>query len=342
MAKETRTRNILIGFAIFVVLGVLIWMAIMFSNQQTAWEEAQERDVPISLIGKAATISVFAYDKAANSPQTAKTVVSLYLIRNPVVTDTKISGEFLADGTLLSSSSRTDVTEGLKVGDKILGIALNTSTATFYGVPSSIIEITGQSEILDLDIYNVTTTGTIILKDEDETTLSNVTPASVVSAVNLTLNAGEVETFDSIRIKNTFVNTGWNVAGFYWDLAAHTNITSIVGTGTTTGSYSMGFDKVAVGFEKTDKDDIVFALTEPVMLLEYDYIKFSGIQIKADADGCAVPENLSLYVYDKAWFRSTKEPAMMFGAETDADSPANIGAADHQAIINCTNDATEP
>ena len=294
---------------------------------------ACEKIIVSTLKGKAATISVFAYDKASNTPSTTKTVVPLYLVQNPTVTATKVTGEdFAADGTDLSSSSRTDVTEGLTVGDKFVAIAANGS---YYGAWSSIITIDKQAKNLDLDNWAIATNGgDIELKDEGENVIANGE-----GGTNLTLGASETESFYYLKIKNNNTNSAWNVAGFFIDKAANSNITTFSGEGTTTENYAVSYAKDGTfGLERTDADDVMFTLATPVMLLEYDQIKFNDLQVRADGDGCAAVDSgeaFSIYVFDKAWFRSSKENAMMYGAETDSDSPVDVGANDYSETHYC-------
>lgn len=350
MASKNKTTMVLLSILVIFILAMGVYFVYYTQRQQTFVGEtctvdtecnsgfecisgSCEKIITSTLKGKAATESVFAYDKAADTPSTSKLNAPLYLIESPVVTTDKVTGDaFAADGTTLSTSARTAVTEGLNVGDTIIAIAANN---TYYGKWSAVKTIESQAENLDLDSYTTigSSSGDIILKDEDEST---VTPGG--GATNLTLGASQTESFYELKIKNNNTNKAWNVGGWFIDEAAGTNISSFSGTGTTEGSFAVGYSKSTTGLGRTDTDDVVFTLAEPVLLLEYDYITIKKLQVQADGDGCKATsgEVFSVYVFDKAWYRSSKENAMKYGFETDADSPSDIGASDYSETYYCT------
>jgi len=333
MAKGTKARNIGITLAVIAFLGIMGWAVYSFSVAQTAYNygTGNMSQTPTSLIGKAATVSVFGYDQAAASPQSSKIAGLLYLIENPVTSaDGKtISGTFAADGTTLSTTARTDVTEGLNVGDTFIGVIAN---GTYYGKPSSAYEIKAQSGNLDLDAYKTATSGgKIVLKDTDETVIT----ASAVGTNNLTLAATQDEKFYLFRIENNNSARAWNVEGFYIDKAVGSNLSAFSGSGTTTGSYAVGYSKGGEGLLRTDADDEIFYFSSPIMLLEYDSIDLSDLKVKADGDGCAVGDTFAIGVFDANWFRSAKTNSLKLGAETDADSPADVGVSDYSVTYAC-------
>ena len=352
-----RTSRVIIGLLTLLVIGILAiggYLVYWMSTQQAALgvqkclsdsecpsgykcvNEVCEKTIESTLKGKAATISVFAYDYASDTPSTSKLVLPLYLVESPIITTTKVSGtEFAADATDLSSTSRTDITKGIVVGDKVTAIAVN---ASGYGIWSAIIEISTQAVNLDLKSYStaIAGAGDITVKDKDENIIADVGSAgTVASAYNLTLGASAEEQFNYIRVENNNTNTAWNVKGIFFDAPTGNNISSITGTGTTKGDYSTSYTKSSTTLQRTEADDYVIELSEPVLLLEYDYIQFENIQIKADGDGCGT-ELISVNVFDSNWFRSSKENAMILGIETDADSPVDVGVGDYSEYLTCT------
>lgn len=328
MAKNTKLVTTFVIIGILAMIGLVGYGVYMLSVQQTAFEEREELDIPSTLEGKAATVDAYAYDQAANNPSTTQAAVPLYLITSPVVTSEKISGNFAADGTALSTSSRTSITEGLNVGDKYVAVAVND---TYYGVVSDVKTISSQSETLDLDVYATASSGSITLKDEDENTI-----AEDGAGTNLTLGASESESFDELKIKNDNTDVAWNVGGFFVGMVDDTNMSSMTGEGTSGGDYSVSYSKSG-SLERTSADDIMWEFSEPVMLLEYDYVTITDLQVKADGDGCSsTGETWSIYVFDKTWFRSGKENALKIGAEDDTDSPSDVGIGDVSASYYCT------
>jgi len=339
-----KTSNVIVGLIAFLVITVLLVGGLgvyYMAKQQTALERREAEVVPPALVGKSVTLSAVAYDQAADSPSSTQAVAPLYVILEPTeVTDTKVKGNgFAADGTSLSSSARTDVTSGLKVGNKIIAIAVNKTVSAgtgYYGVWSDVKELDGQQVLLDLDVYKVAASGgQITLRDKDENTID-----IGGGDVNLTLGASETEQFDYLRIENNNTNAAWNVVGFFIDKASGTNLTgfSIGASSKTEGTYEIGLAETDKGLERTDADDEVFEFAEPIMLLEYDYIKVTDLQVKADGDGCAstTGEAFTIYIVDGTWFKSSKENAMIFDWEDDSDSPSDVGASDLSATYYCT------
>jgi len=334
MARSTKSRLTLAVIFGILILGLLAWGIYSFNVQQSALREQQEQqqqEQPADLLaGKAATLSVYAYDQAADTPATTKAIVPFYLVESPTVSSREITGAVNVDGDALSSTARTSFTEGLVVGDVVVGLAAN---GTYYGKPSASKTIDGQSVPLDVNVYAIATSGgDVIIKDKDETTLT----VSATGTANLTLGASQEEPLHYMRIENNNTNLAWNVFGFFIDKPAGTNITAFTGSGVTTGHAAVGYSKGGNDLVRVETDDEIFYFNEPIMLLEYDYIQLNDLAVKADGDGCAADDTFTIYVFDANWFRSSKKVALMLGAETDADSPADVGAGDYSETYACT------
>ena len=335
MAKST--TFVVVMLAVLAVTAIIGVGYFVYSDmQQTALqeEEAEKAAVegPTTLQGKAATVSTVAYDKAADVAST-QAAAPLYLIvgnsDSPITaTADSITGEsFAADNSSLSTSTTTDTTSGVNVGDTIIGIASNN---TWYGAPGAVETIDSQNYKYDVDVYRVATNGgKVTWYDEDDNSFTN-------STSNITVAASQEYTFSKLKIENNVSNRAWNIAGFYLQEPTGTNITSYALDGTTSGDYEVGIskDSTAYSLESRDNVDVVFALDEAVLLLEYDKIYTPSLTVEADGDGCNTGEEMAkLKVFDANWYRSNKQQAMLFGAEDDKDSPADIGGNDLIADI---------
>jgi len=351
MASKNKAIVVLLTILVLGILGIGGFAVYKLSTPQTGFgackassdcpagyqctNGACEKIIENTLKGKAATVSVYAYDQAANSPQSTKIIVPLYLITNPVIGANEVTGDsFAADGAVLSSSARTDVTEGLTVGTSFAAIAVND---TYYGQWSPATTISSQAMTLDLNGYAVAAHGgNIVLRDKDDVT---ITP-SATGTVNLTLGATETEGFKYFRIENNNSNKAWNVLGWYIDKATGSNISKFtVGSGGTESNKAslsgVGYTKGGNNLIRTDNDDEIFYFNEPLLLLEYDKVEVADMQVTADGDGCAVGDTFTIYVFDGSWYRSAKTNSMKFGAETDADSPSDVGASDFSKAYAC-------
>ncbi len=290
-------------------------------------------EVSPELAGKTATLNTYATDQSADDTST-KAAAKCYIITEPVVSEDMVVpgelGSFAADGTDLSSTGKTSVTAGVTVGKSYTGVCAN---ASWYGAFSPVKNVLTQSEDLELHVWNIASGISVTAKDEDENSIAILDAGA---GVNLTLGASESESLDEIKFKNNNSNAAYNLWGFYFDTDSETNLTSITGEGTTAGDYLIGYSKTTTGLGKTSKDDEVFKFDEAILLNEFDQVEANNIQFKADGDGCEADggETLTLYGVDANWYRSSKEKAMKFGPETDADSPADVGLADSAAKLS--------
>lgn len=307
-----------IGLAVVGGIGYMIYSD---SQQQTALDKQTEViQSGSSLTGKPATVSVKGLDGANDNAQIAS---HLYLVKNPTVGTEEITGQLSADGTALSTSSRTDVTEGLNVGDKIVAVASN---ATYFGFPTEVKTIAGsQSMLMDVTSYSTTDQLDIILKDKDENTLGRSGATR-----NLTLGSDETEVLDTVKFELNTTNKAFNLAGFYFDKSttADTNVSKIEKPSGYSGGVS--FSKASLNLERTEADDIVFLLSEPKLMLEYDSVEIrDGISFTADGDKANAPETVVLYALDKVWIKSSvNSDKLIYAYETDASTKADVGMTD--------------
>lgn len=324
MAKGNLMAILAVVLIVGVISGVgLIGYAIMNQPSTEDIQNIQSTTATSSLTGKPATLSVKAIDKANDD---AQVTAPLYVILDPVVSDSEITGSFSADGTTLSATATTDVTSGINVGKKYVAIAAN---ATFVGFPSEIKTVQTQADLLTVPTHTIAPNVQITMKDEDDNSLG----ASGATR-NLTLSASDAAVLSEIKIKQNFTNTAYNFAGFYFDKAISSNITSIEIAGT------QDFSKSSLGLEYTEADDIMFLFDSPILMKEQDTVTISdGIKITANSNGCVTGdagENLVFYILDRVWVKSSVDSnKMIYAYETDASSPADTGATDQSFTLVC-------
>lgn len=343
MARKSNMFMVLLAVGVIAILvmgGIVTWSVM---SQQSALDEAAaaaQTSGPTSLQGKTAVVSVYAYDHAVDSPSTTKRNVPLYLFvgngDDPIqVTPTKVSGKLAADGTALSSTARTDISDGMNVGKNILGIAVNN---TYYGDFSTQEAIKEQAETYDVKVWTVASTGgKVTWYDEDGTSIAT---AGDAGTANVTIGASDAYTFEKMKVENNNTDKAWRVAGFYIQKETGGNMSAYTMSGSTTGDVVTGIKKDSTKYSLESKDnvDVVFVFDTPVLLLENDQVFTPGFTVESDGDGCAVAESIGTFKwFDANWFRSSSdETAVVFGAETDATSPADVAASDLTApIIHC-------
>jgi len=326
MAKASTITFVMIALLVVVVFlgGYYIWS----DQQQTALEEEREvaiREEGVSLMGKPAELSVYCKDLGNDN---TKTAAGFYIIVDPEVTDNEITGNFAADGTTASTTARKSVTEGLTVSSNYLGIASN---STYFGFPTEIKSITKQAENVDLGMYTTVGTLDIVVKDKDENILT-----MVEAATNLTLGADESEVLDEIEFQCNDTDKAVNLAGFYIDLPAGTNITGVEISAGYSGT--PGVTESNINLKSTEADDYLFLFDSPQLLLEYDSVELSRVlKLTADGDGCCDcnGEYFEVYALDKIWTKSSLEDKMIYAYETDATSPADIGVSNPKEKYLC-------
>lgn len=326
------TATLLVSLVVIaaVAVGYFIWSDSQDQEFKEDIRDTIKEDVTTSnpLIGKPATADSRAVDRGNDNTQVG---ALLYFILSPTVSDGEIAGNFAADGVTMSASSRTSTTSGITVGTKYVAIASNN---TYFGFPTAVKEIGKrsdgsyeQSELVDLDVYTTASSVQITVKDEDETALTNG------GGVNLTLASNEAETLSEIKLKVNQSNVALNLAGFFFDKVANTNVSAVDKASGYSGSPS--FSESSLNLAYTEADDTVFEFDSPILLKEQGSITITdGITVSAKASGCS-GENLVMYFFDKIWTKSTKADKMIYAAESDADTEADIGMTNPSFTIVC-------
>jgi hypothetical protein len=343
MNKRGKTRTnptiIFVALGMVVLIGLIAYMIFGVLPQQVAPTPAGVPTVTpedcgtVRLFGKASTVHTNIYDRASSTPNTA--------IRSPYYIVSKENGAFLVDGSASSASSRTATSTS--VGKVLRGIAFN---GTYYGVWNEFCVDKEQVD-LDLEAYKIAQGIEITLKGND----------SVSDAITDVYGgtANFVATIEKIEIKSNDTYKVFDLAGIYMDTVAETNVSTVtMGTpalSVTKNSivprYGIEFpaastivlDPVNIRFERVkSKTDFVWEITTPVRMFQSDKVVFGQIQITFDGDGVGTDEVMGIYAFDKQHYRSVKENAVLYGVETDAASPADVGSGDQYEALTCTAD----
>jgi hypothetical protein len=327
MANAKVITSLLVILVIAIVgLGVyFVWS----NQQQTAQGEKIAQTTSTTPTGKPATVSINAYDKASTTQ--AQTAALLYVIKNPTVTADGITGTFVADGSVLSATARTDISSGLNTGDTYLAIASNNTY--FSDGDTTTNTINSQSSTDDVYVYKAANSfAWTINKVAGGSNLNNVGTDK-----NLSLGASETASMNKIEITINQSGTAANIAGLYFDKALNTNISVIDVSDGYTGSPAI--TKANIAFASNTNADVVFTFDKPVLIKSYGKVTLSdAIKLTANGNGCGTGETLTVYAFDKIWIKSSVNPAkMIYAYESDSTtSPLDIGITNPSQSIKCS------
>jgi len=306
---------VVIGMLALLVLGYGVYQMTAVPPVQPA--EPTPGETTTSLWGKSVVLSTAALDKAADDVNT-KAAVPVYVLTG--------KNGFVYTDEDLSSSARTDLTNGLTVGDTATLWAFNN---TWYSKGPVDKYLATQQETVDLEVYAVTDDLDMTLYNSDGTALTEGSNA------NISIAAGATDYFEKFKIKQNVSNRAFNFLGIFADLDTETNISAI-----TIGAMDTTLAETTTGLKRVTTDDYIWQVSTPVMLLEYDSIVVGPITITGDGDGCSAgtsttADDVTLYVFDGNYYFSTKGAEVKFGGETDAVSPADVGASDQSYTFIC-------
>ena len=327
--------------AMFLVVAFGVIYFVYSDTQQTALDKQLQVDLltspSSSLIGKPATMSIFALD-AGNTDTTTKVVGDLYVITDPVIGADVISGGFAVDGTALSASARTAVTTGITVGTNVAAIASND---TYFGFPTEMMIIgtaksgdnyalagLGQSQTLDLDVYKTAPALSIRVYEDN-------TEVTEEGNRNLSVGASQTMVPDEIRFEMNLTNVAVNLAGFYIDLPSGSNVTSVE----IASEAGVGLTESNVNLKYTEADDYFFTFSSPILMEAWDKVILeNAIKLTGTSSGCSTGDNLdtvTIGAVDKIWVKSSDSSSMIYAYESDAASPTDIGLANTDLVLNC-------
>lgn len=295
----------------FLAVAVVVVWGITKQTQISQDTQIQPGEATVSLVGKAATLSVNARDKAADDVTTRATV-PVY-IKDP-------QGVWIeTGGTSTSTTTSQAFTAGISVSNTPYQVlAFNASFQSSDGPKD--FAISDEAKVADVSVYRVANQLELILFDKD-----NI--ATLAGNSNLSLGAGETSNFNKLRIRVNQTNVGYNLYGFFWDMNANTNISSI-----SMKNGEISIEPVnSLPLARTQLDDLSFKLTTPLLMYEFDDVETGNIVVQADGDnppGVDAAESFRLYAVDAAYYYSAKGEGVKFGPESDATSPADVGSLD--------------
>jgi len=328
MAKAKGMTVIMVIIALAAVAAVVILFMLVSDTSDTTTTITDTITATTGLTGKPGTLSVDIRDGANDNAQIA---APIFIISSPTVGTDEITGAFAADGTAVSASGRTDVTSGISVGMKYIAMTGNDS---IIGFPSDLAEVgteqanCGQSCLVDVVGYTITNSVEESLEDEDGNAIGEDGATR-----NLTLPADAIETLELFRIKVNQSNAALNLAGFYIDRVADSNISSI----SIVAGDTPALTKTALNLESTEADDDVFLFDSPILLKEQESVNIdNALKFEADAVGC-VTEDVLIYTLDRIWTKSSIDSSkMVYAYESDASTSADVGITNPVFTMACS------
>ncbi len=336
MAQAKDGTVIFVVVLLAILVGAIVWIGI--GQRAIRLDEDGidlEPKVPIAA-GKSATISLAAFDHAADSLTQVVMYDSAYSWKD---------GQLITNTGDLSASARLDIDE-FSTGDSGTAIAFNNSAAStqdvsggnvYYGFPKE-FDVNSQSVPVDLEVYESISAQTGLLvdwyidgvADSDVTGTASQCGTLVVTLTGIGAN-GENDV-DKMTVKVNAANDAFQLAGIGFksgsqDAAATNHIDNIE---------IEGYTRVAMPYRLRQEDyDHYFEIPE-VLLTEWEEwssprIIFSGDGTGAGADG----HNVTYSLIDSNYFIN-KNNQLAKGIETDAATPLDTGFGDMYYCMNVT------
>ena len=305
MNKTGKGSGLLVMMVVLMSLAVVGLGAFLFKSGTFATtEEASsvaavvQRSADANL-GKSATMKVRSYNRVNDTqPQVAAT---LYMVET--VGDNK---RLISDGTALSATADTSV--ATTVGAKIYGVAFS---GTYYGTPKE-IDVTKEVEPFYLDVNEVAGTGA---GNVNITTWKDSSNA----IGNITLGAGQTDTWDKIRIKVNTDQRAFNFKGIVFNLTSSSNVDRITIAGLESASSPKRLSVISSA-------EYYFVVPEAKLLKQWDTFDTGVVAWKATSTNPA--ESFDILVIDEAYFRSVDRLSIKKGVEDDQPTPVDTGQGD--------------
>lgn len=324
MAQSAAVIAILSLLLVSVVSGITYfgWQI----NKQTSLQEEQaqadkektpEDKSVASKSGEVTVLKVYAQDKESNTNAQVAVPAFFYTKKDGIF------GDYIGSSasTTLSATASTSISP-VTIGSTVCGNPFN-GTGTnvgFYG-EEKCQEIKTEGETLQLDTHTICTAIQMQgLLFSDSTTTN----------ANMSLGTSGSNSFDHVEIRVNGTDCAYNLAGFYVDTIAATNLDNIdLGSDTS----SMTEKNVKIQRVK-EKANYVFELDTPLMMHENVKYKTGSLTLKADGDGCSTSEAINISAFDKSSSQSAKgsRPILSGRIEDDQDSPVDVGGADIQIV----------
>ncbi|MDP2685095.1 MAG: hypothetical protein Q8P20_08750 [bacterium] len=282
--------------------------------------------------GKAATLTVAAFDKANDSDtQTSGPSAYVWLHNGG---DKKL----ITNAGTLSATSRLSVTD-ISTGDVVDAIAFSSSTTSgWYGVPKTGFTVAKESQPLDLDVYAAVVSGDRIDVDVFDEDGNNVGAGIDGSQVNLTFSgtSGDVASFEKIKYTQNQSNLAFRASAFLIDVTETSNITKVtIGSSSPSG---VGSQSSANTIERLRTSDYFIPIEPPIMMMENEELILTSISFESTGsvgNGNAAGEAITLRLVDSGYFID-KNRQLGFGYEDDTSSHGDVGTGDMSILVNAS------
>ena len=261
------------------------------------------------LFGKAATITINAYDMESNTPYSSAVDV------NP--TALLVNGQVVST---LTDTSAASVTSGVKVGDVI---SFRGGSSSYYLDPTFKVDgkeyesycVTTQQVNIELSAHSVAAESNLAITGYDSTGATELSSgASSQEDYYITAGADEQGTF-YIKLKNNIANKAYN--HYAWAIAKFYNISSVKPhTGYVKVATPKHLEGVDILVNETsgntisiNKDYAAYVRSSPLMLHEFDSVKVQfDYETDASNDPIATTHNqyfngVAIVSKDAAWAR---------------------------------------
>lgn len=328
-ASKYRTLAWVLGIVAVLAIAVAAYQFSVAGSSDKV-KPGTEKDVPVNQdnlgvylpegvtsdnMGKAATLSLAAYDQESNTK--AQVAVPAYTWRKQFNSATgKYDDDWTYMGaTTLSATARTSIS-GFNVGDKVRIIAFNGTYP--YGDEYNVV-VQQTSKTQNLDVHKGTTAATITFYDKNDNAISNPTTTG-----NVSIGTTKYE-FKKIAISGLDDQTSFSPKLLVFGVPTVTNISEVRLSGAT--EYSKKINRITgstYAFEVT-ADMLNNANTE------FDSGAFSIVPNGNNI----ISETVTAYVIDEAPFIDTQNQ-LQYGVQDDRISHSDVGISDFSQGILLT------
>lgn len=349
MYKKKRGQigiQIAVWLLVVVVIGGTIG-TLYYQNKQTVLQEkrdvekeAEEKgtELPTAKKNEITVLKASAYDEEDNND--AQIAVDGYFWT--VDADT---GKFL--GFIGGSSANSLPSTGtlsispVVTGQKVHGIAFNNTGGVggrigYYGEVETKTKL-GHETIISEGEEMLLKSHRICRNDQME---GLITYSGSDTNKNISLGASTSDSFEKTRLRINGTDCAYRLGAILVDTIAGSNIENVDLTEDTTA-----LSETPISIKRIkEKDDYVFELDTPKLLIEGQKYYTGTLFVKADGDGCSSAEAVNVSAVDYASYKSAKLKdgngdllGILEGYEDNADSPADVGGDDKLYVSEATN-----
>lgn len=332
MAKDKGLFAILVIVVIVLVAGVGTVMYTTFSPVKETAIPDDGAKAGGETASVASSLGVYSMDVAAISG-------SPYQVATPIYAwEDGFPGKLLADAKASSATTTTKI-DGINTKKKYnvgafngtyYSVVLDSNNKGTLGFQKVAVEL--ESETAQINNYKISRDlavdlqkGTTMITGKDSTL-----KGSWHMYGNVSMTASQTDTFN-LKVKNNQSSTAYNLYAFGVDVPVGTNVSEITNSGLVS--------TMTVPQRLKDTVNYVFAISQPVMLMEFDSYTTPEFKIKADSDGCSTKgEEITWYTMDMGQYKSVASTTLsniLTGVEDDSSSHNDVGGPDVTVVMNC-------